>query len=229
MPDDIRTTNTTTSFTAPAHGAPFEDGFYAGLITAAPRPYAIILPPKSEGLLRAQWAVDRAWTKDIPGAQSLWDGRANTEAMADEDHPAALWALGLRIAGHDDYYLLARDELEVCYRNLKPGTGKNYTYSNRAEAWGVDPGDYNGIDTNGNGHNASSGPVGEAYTSDSPSQTLAELFQRGGPEAFDEAGHWSSTQFSPFFAWAQTFGDGNQFCDTKYYRLSFRVARKIFI
>lgn len=208
------------------YGEPFEGGFYAGRFPLRGQMHALILASNAEGLLvNGQWATNAAWDKSIPGAQSLIDGFANTEALNDADHPAAQWARSQRIAGKDDWFLMARDQLELAYRNLKPGTRNNYTYANRAEFWGIEPGKYNGLDTNGNGFNPSV-PTSEAYTAESPSQTLTEPFQSGGPEAFDEAWYGSSTEFSPNNAWAQNFGDGNQNNNNKNNRLSFRVARK---
>ncbi|MGN7007221.1 DUF1566 domain-containing protein, partial [Neisseria sp. P0008.S004] len=88
-------------------------------------------------------------------------------AMKDAGNNAAEWALQLNIAGHTDWYLPSRDELELCYRNLKP-TDENNWASFR------------------DGDNPSSLPTGYPYTEQSPQQTSATAFQGGGSEAFAE-------------------------------------------
>lgn len=58
--------------------------------------------------------------KDEPDAQSHWDGRANTAALcaSKHKHPAAKWAAGLQIDGHNDLYLPALRELRLCWANV---------------------------------------------------------------------------------------------------------------
>ena len=54
--------------------------------------------------------------KKIEGADSDWDGLANTQALvAAGNHPAAEACAALTIEGHSDLYLPARNELAVCY------------------------------------------------------------------------------------------------------------------
>jgi len=209
-------------------GTAFAGGFYAGRITVDGKDYALIVAPKAEGENHGvTWAPD--WRKATPGTQSLCDGMANSEAMNDAEHPAAQWCRALRIGGHDDWYLPSRDELEMLYRNLKPGTDENWTYANRADAWGVEPGKYNGVDTAGNGHNAASVPAGEAYTDSMPAQTTAVTFQTGGAEAFEERWYWSSAEFVPTNAWFQFFDDGGQYGGDKGDSLHCRAVRKVLI
>ncbi len=173
------------------------------------------------------WKKD--WRTSTPGTLSINDGFANSEAMNNDDHPAAQFCRGLTIGGHDDWSLPSRDELEILYRNLKPTTNGNYTSESRLDDWGCDPGQYNGVDENGNGHNASSVPVGDAYSDEVPAQTGAPNFQEGGPEAFDRRWYWSSTEFAQDYAWAQVFGDGHQYGDDKGDVLRVRAVRKVLI
>jgi len=209
-------------------GTAFGGGFYAGRIIIDGQKYALIAAPKAEGEHRSiAWAPD--WHKATPGTQSLCDGMANSEAMNDAEHPAAQWCRALRISGHDDWYLPSRDELELLYRNLKPGIDENWTYANRAKAWGVEPGQYNGVDTSGNGHNAASVPPGESYTDTVPAQTTATAFQTGGAEAFERRWYWSSSEFGPDYAWVQGFGDGLQYSYAKNGSLHCRAVRKVLI
>lgn len=210
-------------------GTPFGGGFYAGRIAVDGNTYALIVAPKAEGEhAGAVWKTN--WRRTTPGAQSLNDGLANTEAMLKAGgHPVADWARGLRIAGFDDWYLPARDELEVLYRNLKPTGLENWVYASRCARWSVEPGRYTGVDGNGNGHNASSEPPGAAYTEDSPDQTAAEAFRQDGAEAFDHRWYWSSTEFDSAYAWFQTFVDGSQIGGGKNLDLGARAARKVLI
>ena len=209
-------------------GTPFAGGFYAGRIAHDGQTYALIVAPKAEGEHSGiVWKTD--WRAATPGTQSLIDGFANTEAMNDDGHPAAQWARSLRVAGLDDWYLPARDELEVIYRNLKPTPDDNWTYPSRLARYGAKPGQYNGVDEHGNGHNASSVPPGASYIETSPSQTTAEAFQEGGPEAFERAWYWSSTEFYPATAWLQYFVDGVQVDGGKYGVLQARAVRKVLL
>jgi hypothetical protein len=84
----------------------------------------------------------------------------------------------------------ARNELEVCYFNLKPGTGPNNTSS------GINPNSVPERTIN--------------YTSGNPAQTSAAAFQTGGAEPFNEAGYWSSTEFSALYVRYSYFSNGNQ-------------------
>lgn len=106
-------------------GEAFEGGFYAGRFMLDGAEYALIVSPKFEGELEeAVWGERR---KDIPGATSCNDGLANTRAMAEAGSAIARWMLAMDINGFTDWYLPSRDELELCYRNLKPTTQTNYT------------------------------------------------------------------------------------------------------
>jgi len=62
-----------------------------------------------------------------------------------------------------------------------------------------------------------------------PEQTLAEAFKKGGPEAFEEAWYWTSTEFSPGCAWLQNFTSGLQDYGLKDFRNRVRAVRKFLI
>jgi len=175
----------------PAIGSPFEGGFYAGDFRIGEQQFALIVSPKAEGDHDAI-----AWNdsyKKVEGALTYNDGLVNTDAMAAAGSKLAKWARGLRIEGHDDWYIPSQDELEIIYRSLKPTNAENYLYA-RA------------------GINASAIPPTYPYTADLPAQTNAELFQKGGPEALEESWYWTSTQHasSERYAWVQDFGGGGQ-------------------
>lgn len=188
-------------------GAVFGGGFFAGYVRSGEQNYAIIVAPKAEGEHE-----DAPWnktTKMVDGAQSFNDGRANTAAMAAAGSALAKWILALNINGCNDWYLPSRDELEVCYRNLKPTIDENWVHRN--------------------GENPSSLPVGFPYTAQNPLQTEAEAFQEGQPEAFDAVWYWSSTQHASYavFAWSQFFGDGSQGYARKGYGFRARAVRRL--
>ena len=203
-----------------------EGGFYAGMIKHPDgKIYAILLSPKSEGESKQQWATSY---QPIGTTGSLYDGWKNTDQNANDTYPAFQWARSLTINGFSDWYIPARDELEFCYRNLKPTTNPNYVYASRAASFSVPAGTYNGVDNQGNGHNDYSVPNGSAYTTTNPSRTSITAFQSGGPECFDTDWHWSSTWFSGSNAWFRYFIDGyhggTDQTDSYYVRCVRRVA-----
>lgn len=168
-------------------GTPYAGGFYAGRINIEGEQYAIIVAPKAAG------EVEAAWHKDATAANSIsfFDGLANTKAMAEAGSELAQRMLSMSIYGLSDWYLPSRDELEICYRNLKPTNDSNYCYR---------------------GDNPSSVPPGYAYSRDLPAQTVDAAFQAGGAEAFEPEWYWTSTQYAgnPDYAWVQVFNGGSQ-------------------
>ena len=102
----------------------------------------------------------------------------------------------------------ARDELELCYRNLKPTTTSNSTSARSLS--GITYPEGNDVSGDTMGVNRNSDPTGAAYTSGSPAQTTAASFITGGAEAFAADVYWSSTEYSSTFAWFQNFTSGVQ-------------------
>ncbi|MBI4997829.1 MAG: DUF1566 domain-containing protein [Rhodocyclales bacterium] len=192
----------------PSIGAPFEGGFFGGLIRINEQTFALVRAPKATGQ-----HDDIEWHGKydaIPGAQSWNDGLANTQAMAAAGSEIAQWALAQRIADHADWYIPAMDELEVLYRNLKPTTNEN-------SPWGR------------SGLNVSAVPPTYPYALDVPLQTPAEDFQDGGVEALDSAWYWSSTQHAGYddYAWCQLFGNGYQSYNRKDYDSRVVLVRRV--
>jgi hypothetical protein len=201
----------TPTLITPAIGEPFEDGFFAGLFQLDDgRRFALIVAPKAEGEKDdATWIYDY---QSVPGARSYNDGLTNTQAMAAAGSPLAQWALGLRIGEHDDWYLPSQDELELCYRNLKPTARENYCWAR-------------------SGINLAAVPPSRPYTPDLPVQTPAEAFREGGAEAFATTWYWSSTHHaaSSGCAWFQLFGHGDQNGHYADSRLRARAVRRVAI
>lgn len=175
-------------------GEPFGGGFYAGQISTTANSVAthyLIVAPKSSGEgTGLQWKTSQTLTA---GANSLIDGPGNTAdliAAGAASHPAANFCNGLTIGGFSDWYLPAKNELEIFYYNLKPTTSANNT---------------------GSGTNVNAVPSrGSNYTSSVPGQTSVTDFQTGNTEAFTTVNYWSSSQVDTARAWSQIFNSGNQ-------------------
>jgi hypothetical protein len=157
------------------------------------------------GELSGRW---NASDVDVPGAHSLTDGMANTEAMAAAGSKLAQRVLALNIDGFTDWYIPSKDELELCYRNAKPSSRRNWEDE---------------------GSNANSVPVGAPYTAESPVQTTVAELQEDEPDALIPAWYWSSTQHASNsdFAWSQDFSDGGQGGDHKSFAGRARAVRRL--
>jgi hypothetical protein len=193
--------------THPAIGEAFGGGYFAGLIRIGSNTYGLIVAPKADGEISAEWGAH----KSIKGADSFFDGQANTKAMsAADNNELGAWAKGLTIGGESDWYIPSRDELEVCYRNLKPTDGDNVCWS---------------------GDNPSAYLPSYAYTPDTPLQTTVEAFREGGAEAFEPTWYWSSTQYAgdASGAWGQYFGSGTQGSYGKGGKGRVRAVRRVLI
>jgi hypothetical protein len=194
----------------PTAAAPLEGGFYAGRILIAGILYALIVAPKAEGEHKpGVWSKSE---KSVPGALSWNDGVANTAAMAEAGSALAKWAQCLKIGGFSDWYLPSLDELELCYRYLKPTTEPNYLWSR-------------------SGINVSAVPPTYPYVADFPAQTAHELFRAGGSEAFVDDVYWSSTQHASggTYAWGQDFSRGGQYGWDKGDHIRARAVRRLAI
>lgn len=186
-------------------GEAFAGGFYGGQIHIGEAIFAITWAPKAQGETKALWLPDYT---ALPNATSCCDSMANTQAMAQAGSPLATWALGLDINGFTDWCVPARDVLELGYRHFRP-TAEENCCSFR------------------DGENPSSAPMGQMYTEASPTQTHAQVFRDGNPEAFTPVWYWSSTQYSADSAFSQDFGDGGQSFSSKEFQARARAVRLI--
>ncbi len=184
-------------------GQPFGGGFYAGKVQQADGVYIVIVAPKAAETTLPWKNANTATT----GTSSLNDGLANSNAMNNTTHAAAQYCRAYNGGGFSDWYLPAKDELEVCYRNLKPDATANNTNS---------------------GANTNSVPPSGNYTAGNPAQTSAAAFKAGGAEAFTvPTWYWTSTEYSATSAWFQRFSDGYQSYTSKPNAYLVRPVRRL--
>lgn len=192
-------------------GDPYEGGFYAGQISTSANSVAthnLVVGPVASAVSSLQWKTSATSTA---GTSSVIDGPANSNAMNNASHPAAYFCKGLTIGGYTDWYMPARNELEVCYYNLKPKTVSNNT---------------------GSGLNANAVPSHGNYTAGTPAQTSAANFViTTGAEAFAQNFYWASTENTGAQPIAAAnfiyFGNGSLSNYLKNYPISVRAVRRI--
>ena len=170
-------------------GEAFGGGFFAGQISTAGNSiadYNLVVGPVASAQSTLAWKTSNTSTA---GTSSAIDGPANSTAMNNASHPAAQFCEGLTIGGFSDWYMPAKNELEVCYYNLKPTTDSNETGS------GINP----------NAVPARASP----YTAGTPAQTSAANFKNTGTEDFLSVYYWASTEIAAVTAYVQNFGGVN--------------------
>jgi hypothetical protein len=194
-----------------AIGSAYEGGFYAGEIgvSSVATHYLVVGPLSTAENLSIQWKNANTATA---GADSDIDGPQNTADMVADGnstvYPCAHFCNDLVIGGFSDWYMPAKNELEVCYFNLKPTGAFNSTSS--------------GINPNAVPARASN------YTAGNPARTSAAAFQSGGAEAFAvDKSYWSSTELSATVARSQYFQTGGQFSGPKTNTYSVRAVRRV--
>jgi hypothetical protein len=194
-------------------GDPFGGGFFAGQISTAGNgvaDYNLVIAPKSSGEnLNIQWKTSNTTTA---GTSSVIDGPTNSSNMNNASHPAAQFCEGLSIGSFSDWYMPAKNELEVCYFNLKPTTTAN---------------------NSGSGTNINAVPSrGSNYTgglpATNPAQTAATDFQTGNTEAFAVGNdYWTSTEFNASLGNYQSLNDGYQGVTGKSNNAYVRAVRRV--
>jgi len=192
----------------PAIGAAFGGGFFAGQIDQSGTKYNLVVGPVASAQSTLEWKnVGTATTgadSDINGPQNTADMVAHGNATV---YPCAHFCNDLSTGGQTDWYMPAKNELEVCYFNLKPTTSLNNTGA--------------GINPNAVPARASN------YTTGNPAQTAATDFQSTGAEDFAIVGYWSSTEFGTTNSNAQSFTNGAQNIYGKVYPYRVRAIRRV--
>lgn len=185
----------------PGIGEAFGGGYFAGYISHTANgvaTHALIVAPRATGASGTGYTLttNYAWkpsTSVTPGTLSLFDGRANTDAMIAGGiaaHPAAQFCVNLSSGGFTDWYMPAPLEYQIAYFNLKPDTTSNNT------AYGI---------------NAYAVPARASnYTAGVPPRTSVALFQSGNSEAFATNAHWASAEGTTptTAAWEHHFNNG---------------------
>jgi len=194
------------------YGAAFGGGFFAGQISTAGNgiaDYNLVIGSLSTAETKNQWKVVNTATA---GADSDINGPQNTaDIVADGNstvYPCAHFCNDLTTGGFSDWYMPAKNELEVCYYHLKPTTTTNAT--NR-------------------GSNPNAVPARASnYTSGNPAQTLSAAFQSGGAQAFAvDFVYWSSTESSDSQARVEYFEQGYQSGRNKFNSFRVRAVRRV--
>ena len=200
---------TTDSAAPTVIGQAFGGGYYAGKINDGGTLYYLIVAPKSSGETTGKtWGTYGTTT----GITSVIAGPTNTNSLnaLGSSYQAAQYCKGLSIGGFTDWYLPAKNELEVLYFFLKPGTTSNSAgYGSNANA-------------------VSPEPVSTNYSAGTPAQTSATTFRTGASsQEFVENFYWSSTENNANYAWVQYFYNGSQYSSNKGYTTSYvRAVRR---
>ena len=181
---------------------------YAGMYLTGDVYYFLVICPAAAGATTNKKYQTNTTT--VSGADSVIDGAQNTADLiaAATTHDAASFCNDINTGGYTDWYLPAKNELEMLYYNFKPTTESNRT-------------------SPASGANGNAVPSRSNYTSGDPSQTSVSVFQTGGSEAFVDAIHWSSTETASNAAAGQRFDDGQQEPLLKTSRNRVRAVRRV--
>jgi hypothetical protein len=193
-------------------GEAYGGGFFAGQINVSGTKYNLVVAPKASGE-----ASGKTWGTYgvVTGISSVINGPTNTtvEAALGAAYQPAVFCEGLTIGGYSDWYLPAKNELEVLYYFLKPTTTANDTASGS------------------NANAVSPEPISTNYTSGSPAQTNAGIgFRTGEANAFVSDRYWSSSEDTGFpaeAAFTSFFSDGYQGNTNKSDAYYVRAVRRV--
>jgi hypothetical protein len=195
-----------------AIGDAYEGGFFAGQISYAGNgiaDYNLVVGPRSSALTNLAWKNAQTATT---GADSVVNGTQNTADMVADGnstvYPAAHFCNDLVTGGKTDWYMPAKNELEICYYNLKPNTTLNSTVG--------------GANTNAVPSRPSN------YTSGNPARTTATAFINPASESFPTSNtYWTSTEVNAADARGANFDNGQQYADYKTTARTVRAIRRV--
>jgi len=227
---------TSSAFFDPNIGDAVEGGFFAGYVVSDVdnQTYAVIVSDGGgdtdrTGKGEITWRTSQT---SLPEGQTLSDGKSvmdhivNNETIS--DFPAFEWVQttlnDTNYNGYSDWYIPARDELELVYRFFKPTTDTNDVTTRLTTGFGGD-GAVDGLNNN-------SVPNRSSYTTNDPAQTAFDNFKTGNPDHLrggGNANYWSSTDNSAEVAWDQRTDHGQQgtFNFRKTFAADVRAVRRI--
>jgi hypothetical protein len=190
-------------------GSAYGGGFFAGQIgVSGVATHNLIVGPVASAQTQLAWKNANTATT---GADSDIDGPQNTADMVADGnstvYPSAHFCNDLSTGGQTDWYMPSKNELEVCYFNLKPTTTANNT------AFGINPNSVPARASN--------------YTSGNPAQTSATDFRETGAEDFAANYYWCSTEFSATEARVGYFYTGYQNITNKTGSFRVRAIRRV--
>lgn len=188
-------------------GQAYGGGYFGGKVNIGGTVYNLIVADKTVGETLGQvWGPYGVTT----GITSVINGSSNSASLSGfgSSYQAARFCENLNTGGYTDWYLPAKNELEVLYYFLKPSISTNSGYNNSGS----------------NANAVSPEPVNTPYDStsypaQSPAQTSATNFRSGASSQEFTTGtyeiYWTSTEptnvdISAGNAFTQRFGSGRQ-------------------
>lgn len=193
----------------PTIGAAYQGGFYYGQITIDSLVYNLVLSPRATGEVNGP--VYKNDALGFTGNTSANDGKLIQQNMVTAgiaNFPAQQAVMALSIGGFTDWYIPSKLELEIAYRNLKPGTTSNVTTS---------------------GANASAVPPTSNYVAATPARTALTDFLTTGTNYLTADFYYSATQGPSGALWvhAKRFTTGADGEDKAEFDYPVRAIRKV--
>ena len=155
-------------------------GYFTGVNRINNNAYAIVVAHKST---ESSGLSFKTSSDSIVVSTSCIDGFSNSHIVDKNEYPKIQYCCSIVNDGCADFYAPSKNELELCYRYLKPSGDITQPV--------------NVVANKLNGVNTSSIPPVSNYITYSPLQTLVITFQANNAEAFSNRYYWSCTEFLP--------------------------------